>query len=50
MGIGNALYGLQGMSSDSAEVRDMISVLAAKVKGFILLYSAQATDNHDGLL
>lgn len=28
--LGNALYGLQGMSSDSAEVRSMLSVLVHK--------------------
>jgi hypothetical protein len=31
--VGNALYGLQGMSSDSSEVRAIVSALALKVQG-----------------
>ena len=43
--VGNALYGLKGMSSDSAEVRGLISVLVAKVKGCKDDLSAQAVGN-----
>ena len=43
--VGNALYGLQGMSSDSAEVRGLISVLGAKVKGYRDDLNAQAVGN-----
>ena len=31
-GIGNALYGLQGMSSDVKEVQDILSALAVKIR------------------
>jgi hypothetical protein len=31
--VGNALYGLQGMSSEHVEVRDMLSALAGHVAG-----------------
>ena len=33
-GIGNALYGLQGMSSEVLEVRELLEVLAERVKTF----------------
>jgi hypothetical protein len=31
--VGNALYGLQGMSSDCKEVRELLHVLAGQVSG-----------------
>ena len=45
MDVSTALYGLQRMSSDSAEVRGMISVLAAKVRECKDELDAQAVGN-----
>ena len=43
--IGNALYGLQGMSSDSKEVRGMLVVLTEKMKLSKELLNAQEIGN-----
>ena len=43
--IGNALYGLQGMSSEAKEVRDMLVVLTEKVKLSKELLDAQQIGN-----
>jgi hypothetical protein len=36
--IGNALYGLQGMKSDSVEVCEMLSALVPKIYRYICIY------------
>jgi hypothetical protein len=43
--VGNALYGMQQMSSDSAEVRAMLSALLPKVKSCREALKAQAVGN-----
>jgi hypothetical protein len=43
--VGNALYGMQGMSSDCSEVRDVLSSLAIKVRGCKEDLGAQAVGN-----
>ncbi len=43
--VGNALYGLQGCSSDRAEVREVLSALAAKVRECREPLSAQEVGN-----
>jgi hypothetical protein len=43
--VGNALYGLQGMSSDCSEVRDVLSSLAIKVRSCREDLDAQAMGN-----
>jgi very-short-patch-repair endonuclease len=43
--VGNALYGMQGMSSDSAEVRAMLLALVPKVESCRAALGAQAVGN-----
>jgi len=43
--VGNALYGLQGMSSDSEEVRNLLRSLVPKVISCKGLFNAQAVGN-----
>jgi hypothetical protein len=43
--VGNALYGIQGMSSDNAEVRAMLSALVSKVESCREALSAQEMGN-----
>ena len=44
-GVDNAVYGLQGMSSECPEVREMLSVLSWKVRDSTEKLSAQAVGN-----
>jgi hypothetical protein len=37
--IGNALYGLQGMKSDSVEVCEMLSALVPKIYRYLFIYA-----------
>ena len=43
--VGNALYGMQGLSSDSVEVRALISALVPKVQSCAVSLDAQAVGN-----
>jgi hypothetical protein len=43
--VGNALYGLQGMSSDVREVKDVLAALAPKIEGCREELSSQAVSN-----
>ena len=43
--VGNALYGLQSMSSDHEEVRDLLQVLSTKVQESTACLSAQNVGN-----
>ena len=44
-GIGNAFYGLQGMSNDVKEVQDIFSALAVKIRCSKALLSGQEIGN-----
>ena len=44
--VGNALYGMQGLSSDSVEVRALISALTPKVASCRESLDAQAVAMH----
>jgi hypothetical protein len=43
--VGNALYGLQKLSSDHAEVRDVFSALAMKMRSYKEDLTAQEVGN-----
>ena len=44
-GVGNALFGLQGMSSDVPEVRELVAVLVRKVNESTAELNAQNVGN-----